>query len=119
MKDGVSNKTRKKPKDEIEVGSGNVFADLGLPNPGSLLLKAELVHCICVVMEERGLSLVKTASLLGIEPAKLSALTRGKLDSFPADRLFEFLNALDQDVEIRVHPKRRSAREASTKVLAS
>jgi len=118
MKNGVPSRTRKK-KIEFEAGSGNVFADLGLPNPEGLLLKAELTHRICTIMEERSLSLAKTARLLGIDPVRFAGLTRGELDNFSTDKLFQFLNALDQDVEIRVRPKRSNAAEGSTKVLAS
>jgi hypothetical protein len=39
------------------------------------------------------------------------------LDGFSTDRLFRFLNALGQDVEIVVRPRRRHNEHASTRVV--
>ena len=38
---------------EFTYGSGNVFADLGLPNPEELQLKSSLVSEISKLMKER------------------------------------------------------------------
>jgi len=59
-------KTTTKPV-QFEQGSGNVFADLGLPNPEIALAKAELVRRIREVIAERKLSQAKAAELLGID----------------------------------------------------
>lgn len=40
---------------KIERSSGNVFADLGLPDAETLLLKAELVTLIDRITRQRGL----------------------------------------------------------------
>ena len=56
-------------------------------------------------------------ALLGIDQPKVSALVRGKLDRFSTERLFRFLNALGQDVEIMVRPRRRHSEHASTRVV--
>ena len=45
----------------IERGSGNVFADLGIPNPDLALAKAELVRRIRDVIAERKLTQAKAA----------------------------------------------------------
>ncbi len=102
----------------IEESLGNVFADLGLKNPEELLAKADLVHRICGIIEERKLTQFRAAELLGIDQPKVSALMRGKLDGFSADRLFRFLNALGSDVEIVVRPA-RSGEEAETRVIST
>ena len=51
----------------VEESSGNVFEDLGLSNPQGRLLKAELAHRICQVIEARGLSQAKAAKVLGLD----------------------------------------------------
>ncbi len=61
----------------IERGSGNVFADLGIPNPDLALAKAELVRRIRDVIAERKLTQAKAAELLGLDQPKVSTLVRG------------------------------------------
>ena len=90
---------------KVQASSGNVFADLDLPNPEEMLIKAELVRRISEIINQRNLTQVEAAELLGIDQPKVSALIRGKLNGFSTTRLFRFLNALGNDVEIVVKPK--------------
>ncbi|MFG1690578.1 helix-turn-helix domain-containing protein [Gemmatimonadota bacterium] len=96
---------------------GNVFADLGLPNADELKAKAELVIEISRIIEERGLKQVEAAEILGIDQPKVSALVRGRLRGFSMERLYRFLKALDQDVQIVVRPKPRSSVAARVSVV--
>lgn len=89
----------------IHARSGNVFADLGLPDAPELLAKADLAIEIGRVLDERGLSQSEAARLLRTSQPRISDLRRGWLEGFTLDRLVRFLNALDQDVEMRVRPK--------------
>jgi predicted XRE-type DNA-binding protein len=84
------------------VSSGNVFADLGLPNPEEALAKAELAHKITVLIQDKGLTQVQSAKLLGIDQPKVSALIRGRLSLFSLERLMRFLLMLGQDIKITV-----------------
>src|SRR5947209_20336299 len=79
---------------EVQASSGNVFADLGVPNPEECLAKAKLVQRIADAIAERKLTQVQAAGILGIDRPKISALVRGKLEGFSIDRLLRFLNAL-------------------------
>ncbi len=88
----------------VERGSGNVFADLGLPNPDLALAKAELVQRIRDVIAERKLTQAKAADMLGLDQPKVSALVRGRVEGYSIDRLLRLLNALGQRVEITVRP---------------
>ena len=81
-------------KIEFEVGSGNVFADLGLPNPEERLAKAELASRIGEAVRQRRLTQAATAELLGIDQPKVSRLMRGYLTNFSTDRLMHFLTLL-------------------------
>jgi predicted XRE-type DNA-binding protein len=101
----------------IERSSGNVFEDLGLPDAAALLAKSELVSRICDIIVKRGLTQAQAAKILGVNQPKVSALMRGNLDGFSSDRLFRFLNALGNDIEIAVKPRVRSSRRPSIRVV--
>ncbi|HET6572304.1 MAG TPA: helix-turn-helix transcriptional regulator [Fimbriiglobus sp.] len=81
-----------------------MFADLGLPNPDLALAKAELVRRIRDLIAGRKLTQAKAAELLELDQPKVSALVRGRVEGYSIDRLFRFLNALGQQVEITVRP---------------
>ncbi len=61
-----------KRKIEFEIGSGNVFRDLGLKNPEERLAKAHLAAQIMFILEERKLTQTAAAKLLGIAQPKVS-----------------------------------------------
>lgn len=103
---------------KISHGSGNVFADLGIPNPEEALAKAELAHEIARIIRERRLTQAAASELLGIDQPKVSALVRGRLSGFSMDRLIRFVTRLDYDVRIAIRPK-RGARAARVRVLAA
>ena len=114
----MAKKTRPRPhqrEDEVlvEESSGNVFADLGLPDADELLAKAELARTIRGLIERRGLIQRDAARLLGTTQPKVSDLVRGRLEGFSMERLYRFLNALGQDVQIVVRPKPRSRERAT------
>jgi len=94
---------------EITKSSGNVFADIGLPNPEKHLAKVELAYQINNIIKNRDLKQVQAAKILGIDQPKVSALSCGHLDDFSIERLIGFLNKLDRDVEIvvKMKPTRR------------
>lgn len=102
---------------DIQVSSGNIFADLGMPNSDEMLMKAELVRQINEIITERKLNQVQAAEVLGIDQPKVSALMRGKLTGFSTERLFRFLNALGCDVQIVVKPKLKSPAIARISVV--
>jgi predicted XRE-type DNA-binding protein len=102
---------------EITVGSGNVFADLGLPHPEEMLIKAQLAKQIYLCITERQLTQVEAATILGIDQPKVSNLINGKLAAFSIDRLFRFLTALDLNVEISIKTKPRSQPNARVVVV--
>jgi len=106
-------------KPTIKKGSGNVFADLQLPNPEAALVKAKIASQICQIIAERGLTQTAAAEILGLDQPKISALVRGKLSGFSVDRLFRLLNDLGQEVEIIIRPARPARRRGGTHVLAS
>jgi predicted XRE-type DNA-binding protein len=103
---------------KIQSSKGNVFADLGLENSDELFVKAELARKISKVIAMQQMTQTEAAELLGIDQPKVSALINGKLSGFSTVRLFRFLNALGQDVEIVVTSKSQSHSQARTRVVA-
>ena len=92
-------------KIEFTKSSGNIFADIGLPELDKHLAKVELTSQINNIIEKRGLKQIEAAKVLGIDQPKISALSCGRLDEFSIERLILFLNKLDRDVEIIVKKK--------------
>jgi predicted XRE-type DNA-binding protein len=93
--------------DPIEQSSGNVFADLGLPNAGQELLKAELILQVHRLLKQRGMSQKDAAKLLRTTQPQVSALMALKPVAVSVGRLMEFLTVLGQDVQVRVNPAPR------------
>ena len=95
--------------EEIEVvrGSGNVFRDVGHPNPDVEQLKAVLAAQIIAVMDERELSTRRAEAITGIAAADFSRIRKAKLDRFTIDRLMTVLGRFDQkvDVQVAVQPR--------------
>ena len=91
----------------VTEGSGNVFADLGLPNPEQELLKAQLTLQIYTLLKGSGMTQVEISKILGVQQPQVSLLMRSRAGNFSVGRLMEFLTALRQDVEITVRPTRK------------
>lgn len=97
---------------DYEVGSDNVFADLGLNNAEELKTKTLLLIEIRRIVKKKKLKQIDIADLFDIPQPKVSKLLNGKSSGFSTDRLMHFLTALDQDVSISVKPKPKSRKHA-------
>jgi predicted XRE-type DNA-binding protein len=87
---------------ECEEGSGNVFADLGLPDAEDLLSRAKLGFHVYQLLKERDLKQREAADLLGVKQPEVSHLMNGHFNRFTTDKLLEFLRRLDRKVTIRI-----------------
>jgi predicted XRE-type DNA-binding protein len=85
---------------EITPSSGNVFADLGLPNPEEELAKVKLAIAIKRTMEAKGLSQTAAAKLMGESQPNVSLIVKGRLEKFSSERLMRHLTALGKDLEL-------------------
>jgi predicted XRE-type DNA-binding protein len=103
----------------IEPSSGNVFADLRLPDAAALDTKVRLAVEIVRLINARRLSQTAAAALLAINQPKVSALKHYKLDGFSVERLMTFLLALGQDVEIRITSRGTSKSAGRISVAAA
>ena len=99
-----------KRKIKVYEGSGNVFADLGLPNPEERLLKANIVSELHRLIKERGLTQVKAVELIGIHQPDLSLLLRGDFDDYSVERLMKMLTVFERDIEIVMKPNRQAGK---------
>jgi predicted XRE-type DNA-binding protein len=90
-----------------EKGSGNIFADLGLPNSEEHQLKAALVVQLKRLIAGRELTQTAAAKLIGMKQPDLSKLLRGDFRLVSVEKLMRMLTAFDQDVEITLKPHRK------------
>jgi predicted XRE-type DNA-binding protein len=112
-------KAYKDIKPDYEVGTGNVYADLGRGAANDMLIKAQLVHRISEILEEQGLTQVKAAALLGIPQPKLSSMLRGQFRGLSERKLMDCLTRLGQDVQIRVRHAPKTQRRGALSVVFS
>lgn len=87
----------------VFYGSGNVFADLDLPNPEELLAKSKLASTINDIIRARGLTQQKAAELMGIDQPKVSKIVRGRLSEFSTEWLLSRVLHMGLDVDIVIH----------------
>ncbi|SAL56972.1 helix-turn-helix domain-containing protein [Caballeronia humi] len=100
---------------EFEIGSGNVFADLGLPDAEKLKIKSGLVFEIDEAIRRLGLTQEQAARRMGIPQPKVSGLMRGDFANFSERKLMDCLTRLGYDIEITV---KRAEAETGHLVLA-
>jgi predicted XRE-type DNA-binding protein len=113
------NRSDKTTKADYEIGSTNVYADLGRAAANNLLVKAQLVGKISELLEEQGLTQVKAAALLGIPQPKLSGMLRGQFRGLSERKLMDCLTRLGQDVQINVrHAPKTQVRGALSVVFS-
>lgn len=102
--------TEKKPTDghsdqeegSVIRGSGNVFADAGLPDAEELLLKAQLALMLAKTIRGRGLSQRKAAEITGLPQPDISAIVNGRLVGFSPLRLMKALRSLGKSIELHI-----------------
>jgi predicted XRE-type DNA-binding protein len=92
---------------EIESSSGNVFADLGLPDAEKLKIKSGLVFEITKAIQKQNLSQQEAATRMRISQAKVSGMVRGDFSNLSERKLMDCLNRLGYDIEIKLKPTRR------------
>ena len=109
----------KQRKAEIPMteGSGNVFADMGLPDADEELTKAQLASHIRQVIKSQRLTQVAAAALMGVDQPKVSALLNGRLANFSSERLMRLLTALGRDVDIMIRAKSHNRAHGRIRVV--
>jgi len=95
---------------KVERTSGNVFADLGLPDADKLKIKSGLVIEITKALRRLGLTQHQAAKRMGISQPKVSSLLKGDFENFSERKLMDCLSRLGYDIQIRVKPTKAGGR---------
>ena len=96
-------------KNKITKGSGNVFADIGLPDSEQCLKKAKLVGELIAVIERLKLTQAEAAKILHVDQPRVSDLMRGRFYRFSLAKLIDFLDALGKRVVLTIEDKARGS----------
>lgn len=94
---------------EFFIGSGNVFADLGLPDAEELQLKSHLGIEIRLAIQAKRLSRSRAAQKMGLGKEELIGLLDGSIFDFSISQLVRFLNSLDREVRLSTSARERPA----------
>ena len=108
-----------KKRNDVESGSGNVFADLGYADAKQRRLKVELAVQVNRVLRERGVTQAQAARRLAILQPHVSDLVRYRLNRFSVERLLQFLALLGKDVEIRIQKHANRRQRAGVRIHAA
>ena len=84
--------------------TGNVFVDVGFcPREAEhLRLRAKLMAALRQLIEQRKLTQVRAAELLGVTQPRISDLMRGKIDLFSFDTLVSMLAVAGMHVDMTI-----------------
>ena len=71
---------------EVYESSGNLFADLGLPDADTHFLKAQIVAELYSLTRERKLTQARAGALMGVSQPEVSRLFKGNFREYSVDR---------------------------------
>jgi predicted XRE-type DNA-binding protein len=108
-----------KRREAIEVGTGDVFVDLGFADAGERRLRVQLAMKVNEIIKDLRLTQVGAAKVLNIPQPHVSELKNFKLNRFSSERLLHFLTVLDRDVEIVIRRKSKSHSSGQVSVLVA
>lgn len=88
----------------VTPADGNVFADLGFPEPEaeSLKIRSTLMMAVHRTVDERGLTKKDAARLFGVPQTRVTALRRGAVGAFTINELVGMLAHARIHVEVSV-----------------
>jgi predicted XRE-type DNA-binding protein len=87
---------------ELVRGSGNAFADFGLPDPELEQMRCILAAEIIKTLDAEKLSVREAEKRTGVAAADFSRIRQAKLERFTIDRLMRILDRLNRDVRFSV-----------------
>ncbi len=99
------NPAKSKTVETIEMGSSNVFTDLGLPDADERQLRVKLAMRLNALMLAEGLTQIALAKRLGIAQPHVSELKNYKLSRFSSERMLHYITLFNRDVEIFIRPR--------------
>jgi len=102
---------------DIQKSSGNVYADLGLPDAEEMLVKARLAAKIGEIIKHRHLTQQQASETLGMPQSKISNMLRGNFRGISESKMIECLNLLGRDIQIVVKKAPRTHSTGQTSVV--
>jgi predicted XRE-type DNA-binding protein len=94
-------------RERVTYSEESAFHALSLADADDLRLRADLMSKLGEIIAARGLTQAQAGELMHMDQPRVSALLKGKLAKFSAERLLRALNDLGQDVELRITPARK------------
>ena len=104
---------------EIERGTTNVYADLGLPDAEEMLVKAKLAAKIGEILATRGWTQQQAGQVLGIPQHKLSKMLRGQFRGISEAKMLDCLTRLGRDIQIIIGGEERSSSVGRVEVVSA
>lgn len=105
--------------ESVDVGTGDVFKDLGFADADERKLRTQLAMRLNDLLKERKLTQTASAQIFGIPQPHVSELRNYKLSRFSSERLLHFITLLDRDVEIVIRPKAANREAGHVSVLVA
>jgi predicted XRE-type DNA-binding protein len=105
--------------DAVDMGTGNVFADLGLSDPSERQLRVQLAMRLNDLLQAEGLTQTAAAKRLGLAQPHVSELKNYKLGRFSSERLLHYITLLNRDVEIFIRPRTSAGSAGAVMVWAT
>ncbi|WP_324830491.1 helix-turn-helix domain-containing protein [Pseudomonas saxonica] len=102
---------------DIEVSSGNVYADLGHADSREMLVKAKLASKIGSLIKAKHLTQLQAAEILELSQPKVSEMLRGKFRGISEAKMMDCLSRLGRDIQIVVKAAPRSRKEGRVEVV--
>jgi predicted XRE-type DNA-binding protein len=93
---------------EIELGTTNVYRDLGYADADEMLVKAKQAAKIGEIIDARGWSQQQAGRVLGIPQPKLSKMLRGQFRGISEAKMLECLARLGRDIQIVIGREREA-----------
>ncbi len=109
----MTSKAKPQAGELIDMGTGNVFADLNLPDSDERQLRVQLAVRLNALLQAEGLTQAAAAKRMGIAQPHVSELKHYKLGRFSSERLLHYITLLNRDVEIFIRPRASGANQLS------
>ena len=106
----------KKSEPLLNKGSGNIFADLELPNAEEELLKSDLAIEISRIIKSKSWTQREAAEVIGISQPRVSMLLRDQLDELSVDTLLRAVRRLGRSIEVRISTEEYAPSETTARV---
>ena len=102
---------------EIEVSSGNVYADIGVENADEVLVKAQLAASIQEILCARSLTQTQAAEILGLPQPKLSRMLHGHFRGISEAKMMDCITRLGRDIRIVIGPEHQIGQTGRVEVV--